>query len=906
MRIAEENGAKLSSAGRSMVLNFENALNPTKLLAVQIEALEKSGKSAAEIQSVLGDKIRYASEQAVKHGQAIDPVVRKHYEAVTAGDKWTLSIESLGKSLTGLASNPLQAAQSGIAGFLEKLGPTAVGIGGIAAAAGLAGKKLFDMASAAADNMERLDNLAAQTGLTTQQLEALELITETAGLKGLELGKVLSQLNAQLGEGKGDFIDSLDRLGLSMIDLASGKPKDALALLDEMWAKLHAIPDATERTLVANDALSGRLRDLVPLLLNSNKPLGEQIDHLIRLGATTDDLTRDHLRAFDKKLDDLRITMAALTKETQGFLSKALNALNDGLAYTGRMLGIAFGKNMKDATEATHRQREAQEKLNKTNEEAAGFTTFVALSDVEQNRRSKEVTDSLRKQEAAQKALNDRLDELKQAAYNSSFTDIATSIYDVAKAIPEIPKGIQEINFELAYNERASRQWLDEVTKDVELYSGAGVNLEATMKDVFGEISAQGEVMGETLSAALKESGQDFDGFGKDVSGIFAGFTQSLAKNTVEFKGWKDTCLNTIKGFAETALGALYETLFSPLNNLINKAATWFGNWATSGLENLLGLSKSGAAAGLFGGSSGGLGGLLGLGGTTAGSMASGGILGGTAGSAGAAGAGSGAATGGGLSALGHQLWAFASNPITLAVAGAAAAGYGIYKLVDLIQGPDSWEAMSEEIARDFAGVKVSPSICQAFGKAVGITEPEAWKFRHNIKTSPMFLLNVVAPAAEEQGKFDAFLQTLSRIGTSWGTFDFLPGFMKGLETGEWSLLNKAWTDTGMGDANFGRIVTGGATALYIPTAASSSPTASGQEEIPAYAAGTAYVPRDGLAYLHKGEAVIPADRNSAAASINISINGPVYGLDDLDRKLSESIRRIRQRGGLSFMGAGA
>ena len=69
-------------------------------------------------------------------------------------------------------------------------------------------------------------------------------------------------------------------------------------------------------------------------------------------------------------------------------------------------------------------------------------------------------------------------------------------------------------------------------------------------------------------------------------------------------------------------------------------------------------------------------------------------------------------------------------------------------------------------------------------------------------------------------------------------------------------------------------------------------------------AEGTDYVPRTGTYLLHEGEAVIPANENRGAATINVVINGPVYGLDDLDRRLSESIKRTWARGGLAYLGA--
>ena len=110
VRSAEQNGAKLSSAGRNMVLQFENALNPTRQLATQIEALEKAGKSAGDIQAVLGDKIRYSTEQARAHGQPIEEIVGKYTRLSDTMGPLGRSMTDLGKNLSMYVTLPMVGA----------------------------------------------------------------------------------------------------------------------------------------------------------------------------------------------------------------------------------------------------------------------------------------------------------------------------------------------------------------------------------------------------------------------------------------------------------------------------------------------------------------------------------------------------------------------------------------------------------------------------------------------------------------------------------------------------------------------------------------------------------------------------------------------------------------------------
>ena len=68
------------------------------------------------------------------------------------------------------------------------------------------------------------------------------------------------------------------------------------------------------------------------------------------------------------------------------------------------------------------------------------------------------------------------------------------------------------------------------------------------------------------------------------------------------------------------------------------------------------------------------------------------------------------------------------------------------------------------------------------------------------------------------------------------------------------------------------------------------------------YQHGTDYVPRTGLYKLHQGEQVIPPGKSASTSSnVTVNINGPVYGLDDLDTKISQSISRTIRRGGFAY-----
>jgi phage-related minor tail protein len=63
IKTAEEAGVKITRAGQSFISKFDEALNPTKKLAEQINLLSTAGKSQADIWKVMADEINRAGRR---------------------------------------------------------------------------------------------------------------------------------------------------------------------------------------------------------------------------------------------------------------------------------------------------------------------------------------------------------------------------------------------------------------------------------------------------------------------------------------------------------------------------------------------------------------------------------------------------------------------------------------------------------------------------------------------------------------------------------------------------------------------------------------------------------------------------------------------------------------------------
>lgn len=324
MTTAEQTGVKVTGAGKSILSSFDAALNPTKALGEQMALLERSGKSSAEIWAVYGERLKSAAAAAEKNKQAIDPLVVKHLDLNKSVAASKFNFESLGTAIQNFAANPLQAAQSGLTSLLGTLGPTAVGIGAVAAGAVAAGVAIFKVASEAADAAEKIQNLSYTTGMTVQNVQALQRLGKERGLG--DLTGMIEKLNVQLGSKTGgDFTEAILRSGI-----APKAGADAIYYLEEMRKRYAAISDeATRAQKVAGDFGRRLFSEAGPLVLNSLESISKQLEAIKTSGALYADVEMKRLLELGAMLDEHGRSWELLTKkmklaalETFNFLTK--------------------------------------------------------------------------------------------------------------------------------------------------------------------------------------------------------------------------------------------------------------------------------------------------------------------------------------------------------------------------------------------------------------------------------------------------------------------------------------------------------------------------------------------------------------------------------------------------------
>jgi hypothetical protein len=237
---------------------------------------------------------------------------------ITAQDKASATINSVSKSLGGfgkqvgtvqqavnaLATGSIPGLSSSLSSLTRMISGSIGPWGLLAGAAAAAGGAMVTMAVDAANAAEELENMSAMTGLASSDLEALQKISQDAGLGTANLATSIGNLNRQLASGEGgEFARVLSALGGSIRD-NSGEVKDAITVLDEMRSALLAIGSPTLRAQLANAGLGKSLRELIPLLLNSDKSLREQIEAMKDSGRVMDEVTQKNMKKLDKALDE--------------------------------------------------------------------------------------------------------------------------------------------------------------------------------------------------------------------------------------------------------------------------------------------------------------------------------------------------------------------------------------------------------------------------------------------------------------------------------------------------------------------------------------------------------------------------------------------------------------------------
>lgn len=794
--------------------NIEDLVNTLKGSKETINSAAADTLSFAEKWDLFKNKVQLAAEPL---GNALLNAFEKLFPYL---EKAVTAIASLAEKFSQLPEG-LQLAIVGFAGLVAAIGPLLMLFGSIATGIGslLSTFKLVTGGAAAFGGaLSALGAVAAAIGVFWAGWKLGGLLREFEWVRNAADGFAGALVKLGLiGPSSAEQMKNLERDTL----LLAVKMKEAGINVDRMAGE--SIPAWNKRV---NEAIQANSK-LTPKLEEQKQQVDKNKAATAALGGETSKL--------GEEIEKL--------KKSIGDSLKPMDAMNQKIAEA---MKAGFAK--KDLVKMW-----ADEILNAANKQEQ-LTGKISDADRELRiwaRQLKEAEKDANDLGSTVRVVGDRIIIMTDAIENST-----TSLLDNAKAIDEQKRKAKE-------------------AADAQL-----IDFQPAIRDTDDLLLNHGKLLidaGNKAKDAGEKGTQSFNAMGTAIGNALTSLSETIADKVTK---WAGPFQSFAKAAMQSLLSGLFNPLISKLGAVGNALGNWLGGLFGGGsggslwgnIKSIFGGGSSGGGGiggivgSLFGGGGqsnglgsltgqGGIGGIVGSlfggssGGTSAGmsaymqslgigsssSSGSGGILGGLFSNAGmstltkALGA-----IGGGFAAFqgfmgGNDVGSWASTlmggagfgasvggPIGAAVGAAvSAAAKGIKNLVGKIQGPNSWEALQKEIARDYGGVTVGSDTIKQLSEALGVTEKEAWSVRKNLSSSPAFLA-MIASAAEQQGKQDAFLKSLEKVGTSWGEFDFRTAFEEGLSTGNFAKLNEAWSKTSnLGDP-FGKLATGGEEGLFL------------------------------------------------------------------------------------------
>ena len=164
---------------------------------------------------------------------------------------------------------------------------------------------------------DRLDKVAIQTGLTVEQLQALQFASSQSGVATETFNSSMNKSNRILGEaldGIPKAQESYKSLGIS-IRKEDGTVKNSATLLLEVADAFQDIEDPAMKAKKATDLFGRAGIDLIPMLQNGADEILTFENRLRDAGGIIDETATQDIAKFNDSLDLLsRVTLANFAK----------------------------------------------------------------------------------------------------------------------------------------------------------------------------------------------------------------------------------------------------------------------------------------------------------------------------------------------------------------------------------------------------------------------------------------------------------------------------------------------------------------------------------------------------------------------------------------------------------------
>lgn len=286
--MAEENVGGIKFTVDADHSSVDKTTESMKRMEKQADKLDSSAKST-------GKSISETAKQFDKYGNELTEADKANGRFIDSQGKMR---EKTGQFVKGMKEAAIAAGtyseevkrSSKSTGDLGVNLPTiAKGVGGVAAAAGIAATALVTMTAAVADQVRETDNWAKALGITTGELQALQAAAKTAGVDADAMGDILKDLNEKIGiafnEGAGEGAEALAMLGLEVEKIIDLPVDEKLKIIGDA---LQNIEGQAAKSAIG-EMLGNDFTLLLPLLEDGNAGLEEMIAKAYESGVALSD-----------------------------------------------------------------------------------------------------------------------------------------------------------------------------------------------------------------------------------------------------------------------------------------------------------------------------------------------------------------------------------------------------------------------------------------------------------------------------------------------------------------------------------------------------------------------------------------------------------------------------------------
>jgi hypothetical protein len=184
-------------------------------------------------------------------------------------------------------------------------------------AIGAAGAGLTALSLSVAKSTKSTQALADQLGITSTDLQQLELVAQSTGIEVNDLNKSFSRFNTNLGNIDGSVnvtTTEMRKLGISLRD-TNGNLKSSFELYQEAANKIDAIKNPIKQAAAAQKLFGTSNLELVKLFSQSNESFQKQREEIAKLGYVIDSKGVKSSEEFIKSWNNLKIIIDGVKKE---------------------------------------------------------------------------------------------------------------------------------------------------------------------------------------------------------------------------------------------------------------------------------------------------------------------------------------------------------------------------------------------------------------------------------------------------------------------------------------------------------------------------------------------------------------------------------------------------------------